>query len=88
MPDKFEINRTKIKGGCQSGRKVVTHDSKSNLPLASSSSQWWLLVNICRSVAVDLEIEAPGGAHQPHTAAELISDKRYFLKLDPTFSQG
>ena len=26
-----EINRTKIKG--QSGRKVVTHDSKSGLPL-------------------------------------------------------
>ena len=30
---KFEINRTKIKGGCQSGIKVVTHDSKSDLPL-------------------------------------------------------
>ena len=28
------INRTKIKGGCQSGRKVVTHNSKSDLPLA------------------------------------------------------
>ena len=27
------INRTKIKGGCQLGRKVVTHDSKSDLPL-------------------------------------------------------
>ena len=24
-------------GGCQSGRKVVSHDSKSDLPLASSS---------------------------------------------------
>ena len=33
MNKKFEINQTKIKGGCQSGRKVVTHDSKSNLPL-------------------------------------------------------
>ena len=29
----FEINWTNIKGGCQSGRKVVTHDSKSDLPL-------------------------------------------------------
>ena len=27
------LNQTKIKGGCQSGRKVVTHDSKSDLPL-------------------------------------------------------
>ena len=69
-------------------QSVVTHDSKSDLHLASSSSQWWLLVNICRSVAVDLEIEVPGGAHQPHTLAELISDKKYFFKLDPTFSQG
>ena len=29
----FEVNQTKIKGGCQSGRKVVTHNSKSDLPL-------------------------------------------------------
>ena len=35
MHKKFEINRTKIKGGCQSGRKVVTHNSKSDLPLVS-----------------------------------------------------
>ena len=33
MQKRFEINRTKIKGGCQSGRKVVTHNSKSDLPL-------------------------------------------------------
>ena len=34
MQKKFEINRTKIKGGCQSGRKkVVTHNSKNDLPL-------------------------------------------------------
>ena len=34
MQKKFEINHTKIKGGCQSGRKVVPHDSKSDLPLS------------------------------------------------------
>ena len=33
MHKKSEINRTKIKGTCQSERKVVTHDSKSDLPL-------------------------------------------------------
>ena len=33
MHKKFEINQTKIKGGCQSGRKVVPHNSKSDLPL-------------------------------------------------------
>ena len=34
MHKTFEINWTKIKGGCQLGRKVVTHNSKSDLPLA------------------------------------------------------
>ena len=33
MHKKFEINLTKIKGRCQSGRKVLPHDSKSDLPL-------------------------------------------------------
>ena len=33
MHKKFEISRTKIKGSCQSGRKVVTHNSDSDLPL-------------------------------------------------------
>ena len=33
MHKKFEINRTKIKGGSQLGRKVVTNNSKSDLPL-------------------------------------------------------
>ena len=30
---KFEINLTMVKGSCQSGRTVVTYDSKSDLPL-------------------------------------------------------
>ena len=34
MHKKFEIKWTKIKGSCQSGIKVVTKDSKSDLPLA------------------------------------------------------
>ena len=34
MQKKFEINQTKIKGGCQLGRKVVAQDCKSDLPLA------------------------------------------------------
>ena len=36
MHKKFEINQTKIKGSCQCGRKVVTHNSKSDLPLGIS----------------------------------------------------
>ena len=33
MHKMFDINRTKIKGGCQSERRVVIHNSKSHLPL-------------------------------------------------------
>ena len=36
MHKKFEINQTKIKGGCQLGRTVVTHNFKSDLPLAKT----------------------------------------------------
>ena len=39
MYKKFEINETKIKGGCQSGRKVVTHNSKSDLHLETKYIQ-------------------------------------------------
>ena len=39
MHKKVEIIRTKIKGGCQSGRKVVAHNSKSDLPLAWTASE-------------------------------------------------
>ena len=38
MHKKFEINQTKIKGGCQSGRKVVAHNSKSDLALVQNIS--------------------------------------------------
>ena len=33
MHKKFEINQRKIKGGCQLGIKVVTHNSMTDLPL-------------------------------------------------------
>ena len=38
MHKKLEINLTKINGGCQSGRKLVTHDSKSDLPLTTNKA--------------------------------------------------
>ena len=38
MHKKFDKNQTKIKGGCQSGSKVVTHDSKSDLPQGEFTS--------------------------------------------------
>ena len=36
MHKKFEISKTKIKGSCQLGRKMITHNSKSDLPLGCS----------------------------------------------------
>ena len=38
MHKKFDINQAKIKGGCQLGRKVVPHNSKSDLPLTIHNS--------------------------------------------------
>ena len=43
MQKKFEINQTKIKGSCQSRRKVVTHDSKSDLPLVYILLARWVI---------------------------------------------
>ena len=40
MHKKFELNQTKIKGSCQLGRKVATHNSKSDLPLADCRQLW------------------------------------------------
>ena len=40
----FEINQTKIKGGCQSGRKMVPHDSKSNLSLTLLKQNVFLIL--------------------------------------------
>ena len=42
MYKRFEMNRTKIKGGCQSGRKVIPHDSMSDLPLSLVS--YWIFL--------------------------------------------
>ena len=45
--NEIKINLTKIKGGCQSGRKVVTHNSKSDLPLVHSYVSTGILLS-CR----------------------------------------
>ena len=50
MHKKFEVNRTKIKGGCQSERKVVTHDSKRDLPLDQS-----LIIKITRPAIINCQ---------------------------------
>ena len=41
MHKKFKIIWIKIKGGCQSGRKVATNDSKSDLPLEDNNRSFF-----------------------------------------------
>ena len=47
MHKEFEVNQTKIKGGCQSYRKAATHNSKNDLPLVplqkSIEVDWYLV---------------------------------------------
>ena len=53
MHKKFEINRTKIKGGYQSGRKVLTHNSKGDLRLVSKHFPSFLITHTsCRWMTV------------------------------------
>ena len=54
MHKKFEINWIKIKGGCQSGRKVVTHNSKSDLPLVNKEKK--ACYRIDSKEGIDIEI--------------------------------
>ena len=49
----IEINQIKIKGGCQSGRKVVTHNAKSDLPLIVSDFQ--MIVKFIKTATVYLD---------------------------------
>ena len=46
MYKKFEINWTKIKGGCQSKRKVVTHNSKRKVVTHNSKGDLPLVYSI------------------------------------------
>ena len=62
MHKKFEINRTKIKGGCQSGRKVVPHNSKNDLPLKGKDqinrikNLLWLIIFLWGNFLCVLEV--------------------------------
>ena len=53
----FEVNQTKIKGGCQSGRKVVTHTSKSDLPLVYITEKCYVYVNYTSNMNVPSDVD-------------------------------
>ena len=54
MQKKLEINRTKIKGSFQWGRKVASHDSKSDLPLVNNYSTFTFQTK-CNISAFDMK---------------------------------
>ena len=56
MHKNFKIDQTKIKGGSQSGRKVVPHDSKSDLPLVSAHNTY-----PCQKKGIQLCLSNPWG---------------------------
>ena len=53
MQKKFGINPTKIKGSCQSGRKVVTHSSEIDLPLVRFSIAFYKKILSVEEEAVE-----------------------------------
>ena len=69
MRKKFEINETKIKGGRQSGRKIVTHNSKSDLPLKSCNMN--SLIRYTRSL-INLSIELLMAKKKPALIINLV----------------
>ena len=76
MQKKFEINRTKIKGGCQSGRKVVTHNSKSDSPLALAADAECSAIGRKAPKVVDFQ----------RKNQEPVDDKCSAIYLDKAFS--
>ena len=46
MHKKFEVNRTKIKGGCQSARKAAEMKSYSKMPRVLKGTQNYAQVNL------------------------------------------
>ena len=68
MHKKFKINRTKIKGGCQLGGKVVTHNSKNDLPLSNAlrGLRASFFSNACKKCSVGGTLFALGSLCVPH----------------------
>ena len=68
MHKKFEINRTKIEGGCQSVRKVVPHNSKSDLALEGQPWLAFLFSLVPELSSTKIEIHSTKGVNVMHAA--------------------
>ena len=77
MHKSFEINLTRIKGGCQLGRKVVTHNSKSDLLLST------LRKNCKQAISMHARpscIVSPYKLQSAKTSSPSFSKKSTYLK--------
>ena len=79
MHKKFEVNRKKIKGGCQSGRKVVPHDSKSDLPL----NFLWIYLFV-----VHVDLAKNGGRRIVHVNEATGRARRDVIKCQASLTIG
>ena len=71
MHKKFEINQTKIKGSYQTGRNLVPHDSKSDLPLNTRNKVKLLAFHFLLSVVSSAIL----GTESPETFLDLLNKK-------------
>ena len=83
MHKKFVINRTKIKGGCQSRRKVVTHNSKTYF--------FFRQIEMTEYVDKLFDLETPYGQPNLSKFGELVNDEMWWVVTEivsePTVSK-
>ena len=85
MQKKFEINRTKIKGGCQSGQKVVTHSSKSDLPLVGRKK--YIQANGLPKLTTDWnDVRIQSVSQSPQASHSNLERTRTFQLWSPIYS--
>ena len=94
MQKKFEINWTKIKGGCQSGRKVVTHNCKSDFSLEERKIEYHKVfgnLNFCKVEIIFVGIvsltrhtkELSRHTHKNHLNLPIICTLEPLLSIRP-----
>ena len=76
MHKKFEINQTKIKGGCQQGRKVVTHNSRglaNQVPLQNVPTKFQVQNYLRVKIGLVLNVPKPKSFKSVYTALREFS---------------
>ena len=77
MHKKFEINWTKIKGGCLSRGKVATHNTKSDLPIKTLKDYYEI------SKTITVSAKKPSS----YNCSELNNNTRHLTNLKKQWFQ-